>query len=110
VLTALALIGSRRAKVPGKGRPAGHMLMGGSGFIVIGLLLGSDFVDLIDEPTLQGLRPFVYVALGWLAFLFGLQLDRRTAARLPAGFLAGSTSGRWRRHGEWRSPLRAAGS
>lgn len=87
VLTALALIGSRRLKASGKGPPAARMLFGGSEFIVIGLLIGGDFFGLVDEATLQALRPFVYVALGWLAFLFGLQLDRRTVARLPTGFV-----------------------
>jgi hypothetical protein len=88
VLTVLALIGSRRVPGSAPDAPAVQMLFTGSEFIVIGLLLGSDFVNLIDEHTLVELRPFVYVALGWLALLFGLQLDRRTVRRLPSGFVA----------------------
>jgi len=92
VLTALALVGSRRGLVSGRPPDAVHMLFTGSEFIVIGLLLGSDFLNVIDETTLDRLRPFVCVALGWVGFLFGLQFDRRTLQRLPHGFLAISVS------------------
>jgi hypothetical protein len=92
VLTVLALVGSRRMRVRAGGPPSAHMLFGGVEFIVIGLLLGSDFINLIDEHTLDALRPFIWVALGWLAFLFGLQFDRRTVARLPHGYAGASLS------------------
>jgi hypothetical protein len=64
------------------------MIFTGSEFIIIGLLLGSGFLNLIDGVTLDRLRPFVCVALGWVGFLFGLQFDRRTVRYLPHGFLA----------------------
>jgi hypothetical protein len=92
VLTALALVGSRRLRATGTGAPALHTLLGGSELMLVGLLLGSDFIDLIDVATLDGLRPFVFVALGWLAFLFGLQFERRTMTHLPAGFVGISAS------------------
>jgi len=88
VLTALALAGSRRAVAPGKLPYIAGMIFTGSEFIIIGLLLGSDFLNLIDEVTLDRLRPFVCVALGWVGFLFGLQFDRRTVRHLPRGFFA----------------------
>ncbi len=92
VLTALALIGSRRVPEKAPGASARLLLFSGSEFIIIGLLLGSDLVSLIDDHTLEALKPFVFVALGWLAFLFGLQFDRRTVANLPTGFLSISTA------------------
>jgi hypothetical protein len=88
VLTALALAGSRRVFAPGKLPYTARMMFTGSEFIIIGLLLGGDFLNLIDEVTLDRLRPFVCVALGWVAFLFGLQFDRRTVRNLPHGFFA----------------------
>jgi len=88
VLTALALVGSRRGFVSRRLPKSVQMFFTGSEFIVIGLLLGSDFLNVIDEVTLDRLTPFVCVALGWVGFLFGLQFDRRTIQRLPHGFLA----------------------
>lgn len=92
VLTALALLGSQRLRAGSSGASALHTLLGGSELMLVGLLLGQDFIGLVDEATLEGLRPFVFVALGWLAFLFGLQFERRTLGHLPAGFAAISVS------------------
>jgi len=88
VLTALALVGSRRAFVPGKLPFAVQPFFTGAEFIIIGLLLGSDFLNVIDDATLELLRPFVCVILGWVGFLFGLQFDRRTVNNLPSGYVA----------------------
>jgi hypothetical protein len=88
VLTALALVGSRRAFVPGKFPFAVQTFFTGTEFIIIGLLLGSGFLNLIDDATLDLLRPFVCVILGWVGFLFGLQFDRRTVNNLPSGYIA----------------------
>ena len=90
VLTALALVGSRRAFVPGKLPLAVQTFFTGAEFIIIGLLLGSDFLNVIDDTTLELLRPFVCVILGWVGFLFGLQFDRRTVNNLPSGYVAAS--------------------
>ena len=88
VLTALALVGSRRAFVPGKSPFAVQTFFTGAEFIIIGLLLGSDFLNVIDDATLELLQPFVCVILGWVGFLFGLQFDRRTVNSLPGGYVA----------------------
>jgi len=88
VLTALALVGSRRAFVPGKLPFFVQTFFTGAEFIIIGLLLGSDFLNLIDDATLELLQPFVCVILGWVGFLFGLQFDRRTVNNLPGGYIA----------------------
>ena len=86
VLTALALVGSRKAFVPGKSTLTVQTLFTGVDFIIIGLLLGSDFLNVIDDATLELLRPFVCVILGWVGFLFGLQFDRKTVNNLPGGY------------------------
>ena len=88
VLTVLALAGSRRAFVPGKLPLGVQSFFTGAEFIVIGLLLGSEFLNIIDDATLELLRPFVCVILGWVGFLFGLQFDRRTVINLPGGYVA----------------------
>jgi hypothetical protein len=88
VLTALALAGSRRTLMRDRLPYTAGMIFTGSEYIIIGLLLGSGFLNLIDELTLDRLRPFVCVALGWVGFLYGLQFDRRTMRHLPHGFLA----------------------
>jgi hypothetical protein len=87
VLTALALIGSRRAFVSRKLPFAVQTFFTGAEFIIIGLLLGSDFLNVIDDATLDLLRPFVCVILGWVGFLFGLQFDRQTVNNLPRGYV-----------------------
>ena len=88
ILTTLALVGSRRAFVSGKLPFAVQTFFTGAEFIIIGLLLGSDFLNVIDDATLGLLRPFVCVILGWVGFLFGLQFDRQTVKNLPSGFVA----------------------
>ncbi len=92
VLTALALVGSRWTFVPGKSPFAIQSFFTGAEFIIIGLLLGSDFLNVIDDDTLDLLRPFVCVILGWVGFLFGLQFDRRTVNNLPGGYVAVSAA------------------
>jgi len=86
VLTMLALVGSRRVQTPEDTPSRQRLIFTGSEFVIIGLLLGGDFLNLIDAVTLEGLRPFVCVVLGWIGFLFGLQFDRRTVRHLPSGF------------------------
>ena len=92
VLTALALVGSRRASAPGRVPFAVQTFFTGAEFIVIGLLLGSGFLNVIDDATLDLLRPFVFVILGWVGFLFGLQFDRRTVNNVPSGYFAVSVT------------------
>ncbi len=88
VLTALALLGSRRTFVAHRLRSGGQMILTGSEFIVIGLLLGDEFLNVIDQAALDHLRPFVCVILGWVGFLFGLQFERQALAKLPRGLLS----------------------
>ena len=92
VLTALALVVSRRVVVPGKFPFAVQSFFTGAEFIIIGLLLGREFLNVIDDATLDLLRPFVCVILGWVGFLFGLQFDRQTVNRLPTGYFSMSVA------------------
>ena len=92
VLTALALVGSRRVFVPGKSPFAVQPFFTGAEFIIIGVLLGREFLNVIDDATLDLLRPFVCVILGWVGFLFGLQFDRQTVNKLPSGHFAVSVA------------------
>jgi hypothetical protein len=92
VLIALALVGSRRAFVPGKSPFAVQTFFTGTEFIILGLLFGRDFLNVIDDATLDLLQPFVCVILGWIGFLFGLQFDRRTVNKLPGGYFTASAA------------------
>jgi hypothetical protein len=47
----------------------------GTEFLFIGLLLGSDFLNLLDAPTRMGLAPLKAVVLGWIGFLYGFQFE-----------------------------------
>jgi len=86
VLTVLALVGSRREFVLEKLPLGVQPFFTGAEFILIGLLLGSEGLNVIDDATLELLRPFVCVILGWVGFLFGLQFDRQTMNNLPGGY------------------------
>ena len=90
-LVALALFGSRRVLAPGR-LPLGTRMafLAGIEFLLVGLLLGSSFLNVIDASALTALRPFLTVALGWIGFLFGLQFERHALGGLPAGLLGGA--------------------
>lgn len=87
VLTGLALIGSRQRSEVARRRSVAGMMLSGAEFIVVGILLGGEFLNVIDATALEGLRPFVAVALGWIGFLFGVQFNRTALRRLPSGLL-----------------------
>ncbi len=88
LLTALAFIGSRVSFVSllltRIERLAGirHLLLTGTEFVLVGLLLGSHVgVGVLDVTILTGLAPSFGLGLAWIGLLFGVQWDLR---RLPA--------------------------
>ena len=88
VLTALALVGTRRSFVSPQQTSSSRFSLTGSEFIIAGLLLGSDFLNLIDEQALSALQPFVCVILGWIGFLYGAQFQRAALKSIPHGFVS----------------------
>lgn len=60
----------------------------GTEFLFIGLLLGSDFLNLLDAPTRIGLAPLQAVVLGWIGFLYGFQFEFRKLRHYPLEYAA----------------------
>jgi hypothetical protein len=86
LLTVLAFFGSRVSviqlllarieRIPG----VRHLLLTGTEFVLVGLILGTHGIGVLDEPTLTGLAPGFGLGLAWIGLLFGIQWDVR---RLP---------------------------
>jgi hypothetical protein len=84
LIVVIALMGSRRTftkiKLPLAAR---HIYLTGTEYIVVGLCLGSGMLDVLDEQTIGDLNPLLYLALGWIGLLFGVQLEMPQIARFP---------------------------
>ncbi len=88
LIVIIALLGSRttftRVKLPLAAR---YIYLTGTEYIVVGLCLGSQMLGLLDEPTMRGLDPLLYLALGWIGLMFGIQLEVPQMARFPRQYL-----------------------
>ena len=84
IIVVIALLGSRktftRLKLPLAAR---HIYLTGAEFILIGLCLGELMLGFLDGPALQGLDPLLFLALGWIGLMFGVQLEIPRIARFP---------------------------
>lgn len=58
----------------------------GTEFLFLGLLLGPEFLDLLDAETSAGLAPLSAYALGWIGLLFGFQFEISKLRRFPVEF------------------------
>ena len=63
-------------------------------FLFLGLLLGPQFLNILDVNTRDGLAPVSALLLGWIGMLFGFQFELSKLKRFPgvfflAGFLEG---------------------
>ena len=83
LVTAIALIGSRFSFVRLR-LPIGvkNLFLTGTEYVLVGLLLGSVALDLLDGPTLQGLYPLMGLGLSWIGMLFGVQWEFRQLVRI----------------------------
>lgn len=59
----------------------------GTEFLFLGLLLGPQFLNLLDAETLKGLEPLTGLLLGWIGLLFGFQFEIAKLRRFPLEFL-----------------------
>ncbi len=59
----------------------------GTEFLFLGLLMGPLFLNLLDEPTLRGLRPLEALVLGWIGMLFGFQFEFAKLRRFPGEYI-----------------------
>ncbi|MBW2605188.1 MAG: cation:proton antiporter [Deltaproteobacteria bacterium] len=56
-------------------------------FLLLGLLLGPQFLNLMDAETQKGLAPLSALLLGWIGLLFGFQFEIKKLRRFPLEFL-----------------------
>jgi hypothetical protein len=62
----------------------------GTEFLVLGLLLGPQFLNLVDPETQKGLAPLSALLLGWIGLLFGFQFEIKKLRRFPLEFFLGA--------------------
>jgi hypothetical protein len=58
----------------------------GTEFLFLGLLLGPQFLNLLDPETTKGLEPLGTLLLGWIGLLFGFQFEMVKLRRFPIEF------------------------
>ena len=87
VLILLALLGARFS-FSTSSISAGPRLVfrTGTHFLILGLILGPHALGLLTEGAIRQLFPLLGLGLGWIGFLFGLQLDRRNLRQFPPAF------------------------
>ncbi len=75
-LAVLALAGHRKSFVKVLPSRAGSFFfLTGTEFLLVGYLLGDSFLGILDAATLNQVRPFLIVGLGWIGLLAGIQLE-----------------------------------
>lgn len=52
-------------------------------FLFLGLLLGPNFLNILDKETCEGLAPLSALVLGWIGMLFGFQFEIPNLRRFP---------------------------
>jgi hypothetical protein len=87
VLILLALLGARFSFSTIRVPPGPRLVFRtGTHFLFIGLALGPNALGLLTEDAIRQLFPLLGLALGWIGFLFGLQMDRRNLSHFPPAF------------------------
>lgn len=73
----------RKFKVPLFAR---KFYLTGLEFLFLGLLLGPQFLNILDAKTCEGLTPVTALLLGWIGMLFGFQFELSELKRFPLVF------------------------
>ncbi len=55
-------------------------------YILLGLMLGPAFLDFLDFKIVKALTPLVFLGLGWIGMLFGIQLKFGDIVKFPRSF------------------------
>lgn len=84
LIAIISLIGSRVTYWNRK-LPMGfkNILLTGTEYILIGILLGNMGLGIIDKETISKTEPFLLFGLCWIGFLFGLQFELKYIQKLP---------------------------
>jgi len=87
IISVIAVAGSRFTYLDRR-LPLGfrNILLTGSEYVLIGILLGSVGFNILDVPTRNMMEPFLIFCLSWIGFLFGVQFEIRFMKRLPHGY------------------------
>jgi len=84
LVTVIAILGSRlsftRLRLP---LGLENLFLTGTEYVLVGLLLGSAALNLLDASTLEGLHPFMGLGLSWIGMLFGVQWEFKRLLRIP---------------------------
>jgi len=67
---------------------ARHLLLTGTEYLLLGLVLSERFLNVLDAETLIALSPFVGFGLGWIGFLLGIQFEFKQLTKLPHRYLS----------------------
>ncbi len=88
ILILLALLGARFSFSTLRVPPGPRLVFRtGTHFLFLGLILGPHVLGLLSQEAVQQLFPLLGLGLGWIGFLFGLQLDRRNLSHFPPVYL-----------------------
>jgi len=87
ILILLALLGARFSFSTIHIPPGPRLVFRtGTHFLFLGLALGPHALGVLTDDAIRQLFPLLGLALGWIGFLFGLQLDRRILNQFPLSF------------------------
>lgn len=85
----VALVGARLSFSTEITAPGPRLLFRtGTHFLVLGLVLGPQALGVLSQESLEQLFPLTALGLGWVGFLFGLQLDRSALRQFSLKFHA----------------------
>jgi Kef-type K+ transport system membrane component KefB len=87
ILILLALLGARFSFSTISIPPGPRLVFRtGTHFLFLGLALGPHVLGLLTEEAIHQLFPLLGLGLGWIGFLFGLQLEGRHLRKFPPAF------------------------
>ena len=87
ILILLALVGARLSFSTIHVPPGPRLVFRtGTHFLFLGFLLGPNLLSLLTREAVLQLFPLLGIGLGWIGFLFGLQLNRRNLREFPPVF------------------------
>ncbi len=93
ILVTIAFIG--KVLISPRIRQTNPLILGlsasGIPYILIGVLMGPYGFNVLSRSILNDLHPLISLALGWVGFLFGIQLQWRNLRRFPPNYLLFTT-------------------
>jgi len=89
IIAGIALIGTRITFLKKQfGLGIKNIFFTGTEYILLGVILGSGFLNILDTETISRFRPFLVFGLGWVGFLYGIQFEIKLVKNLPKKFFS----------------------